>query len=231
MLDGHLGLVRATNDGKPWATILGRDETVAVRLTAQLAEYGFAGITSRVEVWQELWSTWPGQVATTGQPDCGFWSLWVNAGLAPDNPRSWRPFATEPHARELALDDPRIRGLLAFSSSAHVFPGDHRIVRWIGIDINGDLVAVAGQITAQGGACEVVSVCTHPDFRGLGLAGECVATLMNSARQDGITTVILEAYTQNSAAAAVYRRVGFSEVARYCSWELADTSLVAADLS
>ncbi|MFM8350701.1 MAG: GNAT family N-acetyltransferase [Actinomycetales bacterium] len=209
-----LGLLRLTKDGKPWATVLGQDHTTAASLTEQLARHGFAGITSSAVLWPRLWSAWPGRGSPAADdPDVGLWSLWA-----------CRTADVEEHAQRstiLAPQDARITPLLAFSSSAHFFASDPRIVRWVGIEQDTALVAVAGQITAQAGAGEIVSVCTHPDYRGRGYAAACVRHLVMLARHEGVTTMILEAYTNNLPAAAVYRGVGFTEMARYASWELA----------
>jgi GNAT superfamily N-acetyltransferase len=223
-LGNDLGWLRRTKDGKPWATVLGKDHTTAVRLTKQLASHGFAGITSSAAVWPTLWSAWPGRISpATGGPDVGLWSLWAcRTGDVGEQVQL---------STILSPDDARITPLLGFSTSAHVFASDERIVRWVGIEHDAALVAVAGQITAQGGAGEIVSVCTHPDYRGRGYAAACVWHLVTLARREGVTTMILEAYTQNLPAAAVYRGVGFTEMARYASWELEHSCGTTPDLS
>lgn len=225
--EGNFGWIRTTKEGKFWATVLDYDPISAKQLASELAPYSFSGITCHAQVWESLWATWPGrQNFGTGEPDRGLWSLWAchaDAVLTPER------------SGELAVvlrpDDERIQPLLANSTSAHVFPGDLRILNWVGIEDGAELVAVAGLILAQGGASEVVSVCTHPNFRGRGYAGQCVTEVVRLSRQTGFQTVILEAYTENLPAAAVYHRVGFTEVGRYCSWELASPAEFGFDLS
>jgi len=225
--EGNFAWIRTTKEGKVWATVLDDHPVRAKQLASDLAQYSFSGITCHAQVWESLWATWPGRHhLSTGERDRGLWSLWacqVNAVSTPD--------ASGHLAVVLRPDDERIQPLLANSTSAHVFPGDWRILNWVGVEDGAELVAVAGQIRAQGGASEVVSVCTHPNFRGRGYAGQCVAEVVRLSRETGFQTVILEAYTENLPAAAVYHRVGFTEVGRYCSWELASPAEFGSDLS
>ena len=122
---------------------------------------------------------------------------------------------------DLALDDDRIAPLLAHSDSAHVFPGDPRLVRWAGVEEDGELVAVAGQVTEPSGAAHLLSVCTHPDHRGRGLAREACTRVMSAAIAHGAPMLVLEMYTANEAGRRAYSALGFVERGRYASGLLA----------
>ena len=120
-------------------------------------------------------------------------------------------------AVDLALDDPRIAVLLTHSTSAHIYPGDPRIVRWAGM-VDGDrLLSVAGQITERTGAAHIVSVCTDPTVRGRGLARHACSRIIESAIGDEVPMIVLEMYAENEAGRRTYSALGFTEVGRYRS--------------
>uniref|UniRef100_UPI0013D05BE5 GNAT family N-acetyltransferase n=1 Tax=Acinetobacter baumannii TaxID=470 RepID=UPI0013D05BE5 len=52
------------------------------------------------------------------------------------------------------------------------FARPHRLGRFIGVRHEGRLIAMAGERMRTPGFTEVSGVCTHPDFRGAGLAGK-----------------------------------------------------------
>jgi predicted GNAT family acetyltransferase len=82
-----------------------------------------------------------------------------------------------------------------------------------GIFVDGRLAAMAGQRTRFAGHAEVSGVCTHPDFRGRGLAA--VLTRHSASAIMGERRVpFLQAYSANTAALDVYRRIGFVERAQ-----------------
>lgn len=77
-----------------------------------------------------------------------------------------------------------------------------------GVKINGRLVAMAGERMKQPGYTELSGVCTHPDFRGKGLA-----RLLSLYVADKIIVrgdqPYLHAYATNQAAIALYESIGF----------------------
>jgi predicted GNAT family acetyltransferase len=77
-----------------------------------------------------------------------------------------------------------------------------------GIRIDGRLAAMAGERMRFPGYTEVSGVCTHPDFRGRGLARRLSAAVMAgiTARGDG---TFLHAWKANRAAIALYEGLGF----------------------
>lgn len=84
----------------------------------------------------------------------------------------------------------------------------HRMGQFVGIRIGGRLAAMAGERFRFPGHTEVSGVCTHPDFRGRGLASRLsrhVAAVI-AARGD---TAFLHAWQTNTAAIRLYEAMGF----------------------
>lgn len=200
-------LGRAARPGERWVTGIGEDPAAVVRLVSRIAdEHEVDGVTVSEAAFEHL----PPRLRT---PKPGHWCFWVLDVDAPP--------ADSTGVQGLALDDPRIGPLLAHSDSAHVFPGDPRLVRWSGIEQDGVLVSVAGQVTEASGAAHILSVCTHPEARGQGLARRVCAHIIDAARTDGAPAVVLEMYTANAAGRRTYGALGFRECGRYASGLLA----------
>ena len=200
-------LGRASRPGESWITGLGDDPDVVARLVVRMAaEHDVDGITVPESVFDLL-------PARLRSPDPGHWCLWtLDPARAVLGPTS---------AVELALDDPRIGPLLEHSDSAHIFPGNPRLVRWAGILDGERLVSTAALLTESSGAGHIVSVCTDPDYRGRGLARDVCTWIIRSAIEDGAPMIVLEMYVANEAGRRTYSALGFSEVGRYKSGLLA----------
>jgi len=84
----------------------------------------------------------------------------------------------------------------------------HRFGGFIGIRIDGRLAAMAGERLKPDGHCEVSGVCTHPDFRGRGLAGLLSAVVANRIAARG-EIPFLHAYAANAGAIRLYETLGF----------------------
>ncbi len=191
------------NSGEVWVTALGEDPDRCVALVRRISEQTHVdGVT----VPDQAFSRLPIELQSQ---DSGHWCFWVLSELDPS--------ANADSALELDRDDPRIRGLLEHSTSAHVFPGDPELVRWVGVEEDGKLQSVAGQITEGTGAAHIVSVCTDPDARGRGLARATCARLVQLAIADGAPAVVLEMYADNEAGRRTYSSLGFVETGRYRS--------------
>lgn len=209
---------RATRPGENWVTGLGEDPARVAALVVGLAETGQVdGVTVPDAVFRVL-------PEALRSPDPGHWCLWTRPADLPVEA------ADVAGAVDLALDDPRIAPLLAHSTSAHLFPGNPRIVRWAGVCDGDRLVAVAGQVREKSGAAHLVSVCTDPDYRGRGLAGMACSRVMDAAMAEGAPMLVLEMYVDNPAGRRAYERLGFTEVGRYYSGLLAHAlAAVAAE--
>lgn len=84
----------------------------------------------------------------------------------------------------------------------------HRLGDFVGVRVNGRLVAMAGERMKPQGFTEVSGVCTHPDFRGRGYA----ATLSHAVAARILArgeTPFLHAFTSNTVAIALYEALGF----------------------
>ncbi|MDN4473596.1 GNAT family N-acetyltransferase [Demequina zhanjiangensis] len=68
-----------------------------------------------------------------------------------------------------------------------------------------------------GGVAQVQGVWTHPDLRGRGIAENGMAALVRQIHADVAPTASLYVNDFNSAALAVYRRVGFREVGSFAT--------------
>lgn len=84
----------------------------------------------------------------------------------------------------------------------------HAIGNFIGVRIDGRLAAMAGERMRMDGLAEVSGVCTHPDFRGRGLASNLMRMVAERivARGD---QPFLHTYADNAVAIAMYESLGF----------------------
>ena len=205
--DSLAWLGRASRPGEAWITGLGDDPGVVARLVAQLAaEHDIDGIT----VPEAAFDLLPEGLRS---PDPGHWCLWTLDPADAD--------LSSTTAIDLELDDPRIGPLLEHSDSAHIFPGNPRLVRWAGIVDGERLVAIAAQVSETSGAAHLVSVCTDPGYRGRGLARDVCTHLIGRAVAEGAPMIVLEMYVDNEAGRRAYGALGFVEVGRYKSGLLA----------
>ncbi len=84
----------------------------------------------------------------------------------------------------------------------------HTMGRFIGLRIDGRLAAMAGERLRFPGHVEVSGVCTHPDFRGRGLARKLSAAVTADIQRRG-DQPFLHAWATNTAAIALYENLGF----------------------
>jgi predicted GNAT family acetyltransferase len=86
----------------------------------------------------------------------------------------------------------------------------HSLGTYLGIRVDGRLVAMAGERMRLPGHCEVSGVSTLPDFRGRGYARLLVALLSNKIRDEGLTP-FLHVEESNVHAQTLYSTLGFVE--------------------
>jgi predicted GNAT family acetyltransferase len=79
---------------------------------------------------------------------------------------------------------------------------------FVGVKVEGRLVAMAGERMKPDGMTEVSGVCTDPDHRGLGYAAALMRVVMGRIRTRG-EVPFLHAYAANIGAIAIYERLGF----------------------
>ncbi len=109
----------------------------------------------------------------------------------------------------------------------------HVMGRFFGIRLDGRLAAMAGERMRFPGYTEVSAVCTHPDFRGRGLARRLSAAVAAGIEARG-ERPFLHAWKTNLPALALYRSLGFElraevHIALLQRPSLADVRSTAAD--
>lgn len=111
----------------------------------------------------------------------------------------------------LALTDedaPEMLALARLTEPGPFLARTHTMGRFFGVRIQGRLAAMAGERMHFAGATEVSGVCTHPDFRGRGLARRLSSVVAHAIQQRG-EQAFLHAWTTNHAAIALYESLGF----------------------
>lgn len=88
------------------------------------------------------------------------------------------------------------------------FEKTHRLGDFIGVKVDGRLVAMAGERMKPEGFTEVSGVCTHPDFRGRGYAGALMRVVTGRILERG-EQAFLHAYAAHAATIALYETLGF----------------------
>lgn len=111
----------------------------------------------------------------------------------------------------LALGEADADEMLALATLTKPGPfrrGTLRLGGFIGVRREGRLVAMAGERMKVDGFTELSGVCTHPDFRGQGLAGRLsrlvVARILARGEQG-----FLHAYAEHTATVTFYESLGF----------------------
>lgn len=119
------------------------------------------------------------------------------------------PLGPGGHVVELtAADAPAMLALATFTQPGPFLPRTHELGTFYGVKEDGRLLAMAGERMKLPGFTEVSGVCTHPDARGRGFAGELsrvVATQILARRE----TPFLHAYATNTTAIRLYEALGF----------------------
>lgn len=80
---------------------------------------------------------------------------------------------------------------------------------FFGIRIDGRLAAMAGERMKQEGFEEVSGICSHPDFRGMGLARLLSVFVARRTLARGVTPY-LHAFESNTPAIRLYESIGFT---------------------
>jgi len=78
---------------------------------------------------------------------------------------------------------------------------------------SGELIAMGGERLKLDGFTEISAVCTHPSFRGRGLAAAIIWQVVREHRKEGVVSWLHVAST-NRRAEELYLRMGFEEIRR-----------------
>lgn len=109
----------------------------------------------------------------------------------------------------LGADDvPDMLALVALTQPGPFAARTYRMGKYLGIRIDGQLVAMAGERMNLDGYTEISAVCTHPDFRGRGFPARLVMAVSNGIVGRG-DTPFLHVLPDNLAASSLYRKLGF----------------------
>ena len=116
-----------------------------------------------------------------------------------------RPAAFEPLGE---ADAAAMLALATLTVPGPFFDKTHRLGDFVGVKIDGRLVAMAGERMKPDGFTEVSGVCTHPDFRGRGYAGALMRMVTGRILERG-EQAFLHAYADRTATIALYETLGF----------------------
>ena len=105
-------------------------------------------------------------------------------------------------------DAPEMLALARLTEPGPFLARTHAMGRFLGIRIGGRLAAMVGERMRLPGYTEVSGVCTHPDFRGRGLARQLSAAVAVAIEVRG-ERPFLHAWRSNAAAIALYESLGF----------------------
>src|SRR6185437_8940986 len=96
-------------------------------------------------------------------------------------------------------------------------PGDYaRPAGRLALAFQGNEVAGCGAVRPLGGdVCEMKRLYVRSAFRGKGVGGAVVDALISSAREIGYQRMRLDTLPSMAAAIAIYRSLGFREIAPY----------------
>jgi predicted GNAT family acetyltransferase len=123
-----------------------------------------------------------------------------------------RAVVGEPEAAIVTLTDkdaPEMLALATLTEPGPFLTRTHVMGHFRGVRIDGRLAAMAGERMRFPGYTEVSGVCTHPDFRGLGLARRLSAAVVAGIEARG-ERAFLHAWKTNHAAISLYERLGFT---------------------
>jgi ribosomal protein S18 acetylase RimI-like enzyme len=106
-----------------------------------------------------------------------------------------------------AADVPAMMELTKLTRPGPFTPRTHELGTFLGIRIDGQLVAMAGERMKPANYTEMTAVCVHPDYRGRGYAQMLLGAVSRQITARG-EIPFLHVFTDNAAAIALYRRQG-----------------------
>jgi predicted GNAT family acetyltransferase len=112
----------------------------------------------------------------------------------------WQPLGEADAAEMLAL--------ATLTEPGPFYPRTHTLGDFIGVRVDGRLVAMAGERMRVPGFTEASGVCTHPDFRGRGYAKALLRVVTGRILARG-EAAFLHSYASNAGAIALYESLGY----------------------
>jgi ribosomal protein S18 acetylase RimI-like enzyme len=108
----------------------------------------------------------------------------------------------------LGVDDvPDMMALTELTKPGPFTQRTHELGTFLGIRIEGQLVAMTGERMKPANYTEMTAVCVHPDHRGRGYAQALLAAVSRQILARG-EVPMLHVFSSNSSAIALYRRQG-----------------------
>jgi len=104
-------------------------------------------------------------------------------------------------------DVPAMLELTALTKPGPFSARTHELGCFLGVRINGQLVAMAGERMKPANYTEITAVCVHPDHRGRGYAQMLLGAVARQIAARG-DNPFLHVFTSNASAIALYRRQG-----------------------
>ena len=105
-------------------------------------------------------------------------------------------------------DVPEMMALVELTQPGPFSPGTIEMGDYIGIKVDGKLVAMGGERMKPEGYTEVSGICTHPDHRGRGYAKAITGHITNAIFERG-ETPFLHVFVNNEPAIRLYERLGY----------------------
>ncbi len=103
---------------------------------------------------------------------------------------------------------PEMLALATLTRPGPFFARTHQLGEFVGVKVDGRVVAMAGERMRPDGFTEVSGVCTHPDHRGHGYAGALSRHVAAKIVARG-ETPFLHAFADNAPAIGLYETLGF----------------------
>ncbi len=108
----------------------------------------------------------------------------------------------------LGVDDvPAMVELTKLTKPGPFTPRTHELGTFLGIRVDGQLVAMAGERMKPANYTEITAVCVHPDHRGRGYAQLLLGAVARQISARG-EIPFLHVFSSNASAIALYRRQG-----------------------
>jgi len=107
-------------------------------------------------------------------------------------------------------DVPRMTALVQLTEPGPWFERTPELGRFLGIEVDGRLVAMAGERMRVPGHTEISAVCCHPDWRGQGLPTDLMRLVSQAIVARG-ETPFLHVIAENASAIALYDKLGLRE--------------------
>jgi predicted GNAT family acetyltransferase len=106
-----------------------------------------------------------------------------------------------------ANDVPAMMALTELTKPGPFTPRTHELGTFLGIRIDGQLVAMAGERMKPADYTEITAVCVHPNHRGRGYGQMLLAAISRRIAARG-EVPFLHVFSSNSSAIALYQRQG-----------------------